>query len=112
MKNLSASFFVFAVVQILLFCVGMGISGTGLGGLFGAMTTEEENIGSFLFAYGGALAILAPILLILALVAGFALRAEKGWGRVVGVITAILSLLDLPIGTLFGIYWLIKFFRK
>ncbi|MBI2758430.1 MAG: hypothetical protein HYX49_07100 [Chloroflexi bacterium] len=112
MKNISASFFVFAALQVLLLCVGLSISGTGLGGLFGAMTAQEENIGTFLVLYGGVLSILSPILFILALVTGFALRAEKGWGRVVGIITAILSILDAPLGTLFGIYWLTRFFRK
>jgi hypothetical protein len=108
-KKLSTSFFLFAGLQVILFCVGLSLSGTGLGGrLFGAQTVEDENLGTYLLFYGGAIAILAPIPLILAPVAGFALRAGKGWGRVTGMIAGILSLLDLPIGTIFGVYWLVR----
>ncbi len=78
-KNPSTSFFVFAALQVILFCVGLSLSGTGLGGLFGAQTAQEEALGTNLLLYGGAVVILAPILLILALVSAFALRAEKGW---------------------------------
>jgi hypothetical protein len=111
-KSPSASFFVFAGRRVILFCIGLSVSRTGFGGLFGAQTAQEEALGTNLFLYGGAIAILAPILFILALLSGFVLRAKKGWGRVAGIVTSIVSLLDFPMGTAFSIYWLFQFFRR
>ena len=88
------------------------MAGTGFGGLFGAQSNSDINIGTNLVLYGGVLGLLAPVLLILSLIAAFALRAEKGWGRIMGIITAVLSIFDFPIGTAFGIYWLFAFFGK
>jgi hypothetical protein len=61
---------------------------------------------------GGAIAILAPILFVLALVSGFALRAKKGWGRTAGSVISIVSLLEFPIGAAFSIYRLFQLFRR
>jgi hypothetical protein len=43
------------------------------------------------------------VLLIFALIAGFGLRAGKAWGRVIGGLTAFISLFEFPIGTFWGI---------
>lgn len=38
------------------------------------------------------------------IVVGFAILKKKSWGRILGVIVAILDLINIPIGTAFGIY--------
>ena len=66
MQNLSRSFFIFAVVQVILFCIGFSASGIGLGGLMGAESNSDINFGNNLVIYGGVLAILAVVLFVLA----------------------------------------------
>ncbi|MEJ7622938.1 MAG: hypothetical protein WKF34_02990 [Pyrinomonadaceae bacterium] len=76
-------------------------------------TTESQYIGLILIALV-ALANLALGLLVLPLsvAAGIGLGKEKRWGRVVGIIAALLALLQIPIGTMFGVYLLWRLFRK
>jgi len=38
------------------------------------------------------------------IVAGWALLKMKSWGRILGIVIAILDLINIPIGTAFGIY--------
>ncbi len=38
------------------------------------------------------------------LIAGWAILKMKSWGRILGVVIAILDLINIPIGTAFGIY--------
>jgi hypothetical protein len=42
----------------------------------------------------------------LAFLVGFSLLRRKPWGRVLGIVVAILSLLKFPVGTALGIYTL------
>ncbi|MBN1482688.1 hypothetical protein EH223_11910 [candidate division KSB1 bacterium] len=38
------------------------------------------------------------------IIAGWGILKLKSWGRILGVIVAILDLINIPIGTIFGIY--------
>lgn len=40
------------------------------------------------------------------LVAGWSLLTRRAWGRVIGIVVAVLHLFNIPIGTAFGIYTL------
>lgn len=40
------------------------------------------------------------------LIAGWGLLARKPWGRVMGIVVAIIDMFNIPIGTAFGIYGL------
>ena len=40
------------------------------------------------------------------IIAGWGLLARKPWGRVLGIVVAIIDLFNIPIGTAFGIYGL------
>ncbi|MGI8642154.1 MAG: hypothetical protein ACR2MG_19665, partial [Pyrinomonadaceae bacterium] len=55
---------------------------------------------------------LGLLLLPLGIAAGIGLCKEKRWGKVVGIIAALLALLQFPVGTIFGGYLLWKLFRK
>ena len=48
---------------------------------------------------------------LLPLIVGFGFRKRTAWVKPIGMITAILSLVNIPIGTALGIYT-IKFFRS
>jgi hypothetical protein len=52
------------------------------------------------------IAITAAIMAALAFLVGFGLLSRQSWGRVLGIVVAILSLLKFPIGTALGIYTL------
>ncbi len=51
-----------------------------------------------------ALSSLIAVLSIPELIAGYGILKFKSWGRILGIIIAILNLLNIPIGTAFGIY--------
>jgi len=76
-------------------------------------TTEGQAIAWLLIALI-ALANLALGLIVLPLgiAAGIGLGKEKKWGKVVGIIAALLALLQFPVGTICGGYLLHKLFRR
>lgn len=106
-------FYVFAALQVPIILVGAVV------GLFMApvslfvSTTESQYIQLLLIAFI-ALVNLALGLLVLPLgiAAGVGLGKEKKWGKVVGIIAALLALLQFPVGTIFGGFLLWKLLRK
>jgi len=61
----------------------------------------------------GVLVFIVLLLLVglLPLVEGYALKKHKRWARPFGIILAVISLINIPVGTALGIYT-IKFFRS
>lgn len=53
---------------------------------------------------GWAFSVISVILFVLSLVAGITILANKNFGRFLGVFTAYIALLEVPFGTIFGIY--------
>jgi hypothetical protein len=94
----------------------------GLIGIFVLRVVTFHNLGSPGWEWGGHfngpfgppwMAVLLPIIAIasivtafLAFLVGFGLLQRKPWGRVLGIVVAILALLKFPIGTALGIYTL------
>jgi hypothetical protein len=52
------------------------------------------------------IAVVSVVTAFLAFLVGFSLLRRKPWGRVLGIVVAILSLLKFPVGTALGIYTL------
>ncbi|WP_348269857.1 zinc ribbon domain-containing protein [Edaphobacter paludis] len=52
------------------------------------------------------IAVVSVVTAFLAFLVGFSLLRRKPWGRVLGIVVAILALLKFPIGTALGIYTL------
>lgn len=52
------------------------------------------------------IALIATVTAVLAFFVGFSLLRRRPWGRVLGIVVAVLSLLKFPIGTALGIYTL------
>jgi hypothetical protein len=53
---------------------------------------------------GTALVAFLLIVSLPGLITGFGLLSYKPWARILGIVLAVLQLLHLPLGTLFGIY--------
>lgn len=73
---------------------------------------EAEVIPSFwLFVGVAVFAILFLVVALLPLIVGYGFRRRASWLKPVAFVTAILSFVNIPIGTALGIYT-IKFFRS
>lgn len=112
MNPSSGSYFVFALTQMVALFFSIGVAGMGFGGLFGAQTKQQEVWGERLLLLGGALSVLAALLFLMSLITAVALRARASWAIPLGTATAWLALLEVPLGTAFGIYWLRQAKRK
>jgi hypothetical protein len=56
--------------------------------------------------------VLAVIALPLSIIAAVCIGKKRRWGRIIGTTTAIIALVQFPLGTAFGIYALNRLFRK
>lgn len=75
--------------------------------------TEEQIVGWMLFgAFGVLLAALGLLLIPVSLVAARGVRKNARWGKIVGVIAAVLALVEFPLGTFWGGYVLWKLLRR
>ncbi len=101
----------------ILWCVFAGFRITsGLAGMF-FLRTLPYWVGfsgrEFPFGHGffpGSLAVALAVKIafsvVLAVLTGFALLTRQPWGRTLGIVAAVLTLLDFPVGTALGIYTL------
>ena len=85
---------IFAVLACLGFLVFAGI---------GIASGDSEAM-PILTIFGCAAFVLFGIFAIPGIFAGWGLLTRKPWGRVLGIVVAILDLFNIPIGTAFGIY--------
>jgi hypothetical protein len=61
---------------------------------------------------GSALVAFLVVVSLPGLIAGIGLLKMRPWARIVGIIVAILSLLNIPLGTIVGVYGLWVLFNK
>ena len=90
------------VLAALFLVVALG----GTAGLVGA-TADPEEAALALLILGLTGVALVGMLLVLSLpglITGFGLLSYKPWARILGIVLAILQLVNIPIGTLLGIY--------
>jgi hypothetical protein len=88
----ASALFAFLALFALLFFGGIGVA-----------TGDAEAL-PVLSVIGCAGFTLLGVFAVPGIFAGWGLLARKSWGRVAGIIVAILHLFNLPIGTAFGIY--------
>ena len=75
-------------------------------------TPAAELLSTFWLAIGAvSFLVLFVVVGLLPLVVGYGFRKRAGWLKPLAVVTGILSLVNIPIGTALGIYT-IKFFRS
>jgi len=77
---------------IFLLLVGIGVA------------VDDPTALRILSVIGTALAIFLVTLSIPGLVAGFGLLARRSWSRILAIVVSFISLINVPIGTIFGIY--------
>jgi hypothetical protein len=105
MKTAPLAMFILALSQAIAMVISLIVAAMGFGGLFTAQNNSAENTGAALLLAGGALMVLALLVFVLAIVAGFALLGNKNWGRAVADVSAVLAALEFPLGTLFAVWW-------
>jgi hypothetical protein len=75
-------------------------------------TPAAASISTFWMAFGVlAFVVLVFLVGLLPLAVGFALKKRKRWAKPLGLGLAVISLINIPVGTALGIYT-IKFFRS
>jgi hypothetical protein len=72
---------------------------TGIGA-----TAGDQTAFTVLGLVATGIAVLMGALALPGLLVGFGLLARKGWARVLGIVVAILNLLNFPFGTILGLY--------
>jgi uncharacterized membrane protein (DUF2068 family) len=86
---------------------------TVLAGFLSQRSDEDAAIGATVLGITGV--TLTTLLLAIGipqLVCGIGLLNFKRWARILGIVLAAISLLNVPIGTIFGIYALVILFSK
>jgi hypothetical protein len=96
-------------IQIAFGLLGLVISGglfVLLGNLLDFIPTEDmpEFVISFLSYLFKALPIVFGGISILGLVGGIGLLSYKSWARIMVIIVAVIGCLNIPVGTLAGVY--------
>ncbi len=93
---LLASHVLFLIIGAFVFFLLVGI---------GIATGDSEAAG-ILGVTGTAVGLLMFLLALPGLAAGYGLLKRKSWGRILGVIVGVLSLMNFPLGTAVGVYTL------
>ena len=104
-KERPAGVTILAVLQFLSGIVYLGM---------GAMFLTGGGYGGYIPGLTEVLAIIGGIFIVLGLVCfliGWGLWTLKGWARIIAIILAILSLCNIPIGTIIGIIILWYLFK-
>lgn len=104
-KRLSRVFFIFTGLQVLVFLLAT-FAWTMLPwlGMLGR-NEREATIMMMLPLFGGwAFSAIAAMLFLPSLISGIAIGRGREWGRALGMTTAVLALIEIPLGTIFGIY--------
>ncbi len=92
--------------------IAFGILGffVGLLVMFGMIVggAASGSIGGFaaLTGLGSVIALLIAAVSLPGLLAGYGLLKRRPWARILAIVLAVLQLLNIPFGTVFGIYCL------
>ena len=102
-KTLGILHLVYGGLNALLLVVAALISLPVINVLINEPGRSAPPFSFFLLAIGGSL-LVALLLFIPALVAGYGLLKRKGWARTAGIVAAILMALNIPFGTALAVY--------
>ena len=110
-KLLSILFFIMGGLQLLGgVIIGLIYGGLGAMMLSSARRTEEQTVGGVFLVMAVVVALIIFALAGLFIFTGWKMRKEQPLGRVLGIISSILSILRFPLGTALGVYGLWFFF--
>ena len=111
-KVLAGFFAVFAALLLIgafFLPLIIGFVGTVVG------TSDEPDaaaVGAFLGFTGVVLSVVLVCLAVPFGICSYGLFKLRPWGRIMGIIMSAMALIQLPLGTLVGIYGLIVLFQK
>jgi len=78
-------------------CVAVLMYGIGF-------SVNDRDALPILLIFGTAMVVFFGVLSLPGLLAGFGLLARQAWARVLAIVVAFLGLLNIPLGTLIGLY--------
>ena len=86
---------------------------SALAALVGSTNDPDASAGSAVLGLTGVtLTIVLLVFSIPYIVCGWGLLKLRPWSRILGIVLAAISLIRIPLGTIFGIYALIILFNK
>ncbi len=92
----------------LVMALFVGLVFSGLGGLLGVIGLggDEELLimGGAYFFIGIFVAVIAGVMSLPSIIAGFGLMKRAGWARILALIVGAMALMSVPMGTMLGIY--------
>ena len=104
-KVLGVLFIALSALGVLL-ALFLVIAVGGAAGIVGAAADPDEAAIALpiIGITGTALVVILLAVSLPGVIAGFGLLSYKPWARILGIVLAIIQLIHVPIGTLFGIY--------
>jgi len=95
----------------------VGLLGLAFGGGFGALGISEGDVGLVAVGglYGGILLAAAAFELLFAVpkvLVGTALRRRAPWARIGGLVLGCMALMNMPLGTMLGVFALVVLIDK
>ena len=110
--KVTAVLFVLMGVVLVFLAVLMSLVFSVVGGVVGASGEEDAVVAlAALGLTGVALTIFLLVMSVPYIICGWGLWKRRSWARIMGIVLAILALLEFPIGTAFGVYALIILFK-
>jgi hypothetical protein len=111
-KVIAALLLIWGGFLLLISAFAGALMGT-LASFVGATHEEGAAVGATVLGLtGAALTTLAIAFALPHLIAGWGLLKFKPWSRILAIVLAAIALIQIPFGTLFGIYALVILFRK
>ena len=110
--KVTAVLFVLMGIVLVFLALFMSVVFSVVGGLIGASGEEDAAVALAAVGLTGvALTIFLLVLSVPYIICGWGLWKRRSWARIMGIVLAILALLEFPIGTAFGVYALIILFK-
>ena len=110
--KVTAVLFILMGVVLIFLAVLMSLVFSVVGGVVGASGEEDAVVAlAALGLTGIALTIFLLVMSVPYIICGWGLWKRRSWARIMGIVLAILALLEFPIGTAFGVYALIILFK-
>jgi len=111
-KVIAVLFIVFGALLLLAAFFSSFVFGV-LATIVGASHEEGAPLGVAVLGFTGlTLTIFLIVLAVPHIICGWGMLTLRRWSRVLGIILAAISLIRIPIGTIFGIYALVILFNK
>ena len=111
-KVIGVCFIVFGAMWV-LGAMFSGVILTVLAGFVGHSDSSDAAVGATVLGITGV--ALTTILLAIGvpqIICGIGLLGFKRWARILGIVLAAISLVSVPVGTIFGIYAIVILFSK